>query len=56
MLLPAASSRFEGPGADAIKQIDDVPEAVSGDALGDEYKPRPVIAIRPTVEPAHRVQ
>ena len=56
MRLPAAGSRFEGPGADAIKQLDDVPKAVSGDALGDENYPRSVIAIRPTLEPAHRMQ
>src|SRR5580692_439481 len=54
--LPAAGSRPEGPSTDAIKQIDDVPEAVSWDALSDEDNPRPMIAIGPTVEPGHRVE
>ena len=56
MRLPAASSRFEGPGADAIKQVDDVLETVAGNALGDEYNPCSMIAVRPTVEPGHRMQ
>ena len=56
MRLPAAGSRLEGPSTDAIKQIDDVPEAVSWDALSDEDNPRPMIAIGPTVEPGHRVE
>ena len=42
--------------ADAIKQIDDVPEAVSWDALSDEDNPRPMIAIGPMVDPGHRVE
>ena len=56
MRLPAAGSRLEGPSTDAIKQIDDVSEAVSWDALSDEDNPRPMIAIGPTVEPGHRVE
>ena len=56
MRLPATGSRLEGPSTDAIKQIDDVPEAISWDALSDEDNPRPMIAIRPMVEPGHRVE
>jgi hypothetical protein len=54
--LPAAGSRLKGPSTYTIKQIDDVPEAVSWDALSDEDNPRPMIAIGPTVEPGHRVE
>jgi hypothetical protein len=54
--LPAAGSRLEGPSTDAIKQIDNVAEAVSWNALSDEDNPRPMIAIGPTVEPGHRVE
>ena len=37
--LPAASSRLECPGANAIKEVDDVLETVTRDALGDEDNP-----------------
>ena len=40
MRLPAASSRLEGAGADAIEQVDDVLEVVARNALGDEHDPR----------------
>ena len=56
MRLPAAGSRLEGPSADAIKQIDDVSEGVSWDALSDEDNPRSMITIGPPVEPGHRVE
>jgi hypothetical protein len=56
VLLPAASSRLECPGANAIEELDDVLEAVAGNALGDEDDPRPMIAVRPAVEPRHRVE
>ena len=56
MCLPSAGSRLEGPSTDAIKQIDNVAEAVSWNALSDEDDPRPMIAIGPTVEPGHRVE
>ena len=52
----AAVSGLEGPSTDSIKQIDDVSEAVSWDALSDEDNPRPMIAIGPPVEPGHRVE